>query len=352
MTFVTLCEEEALVLLALVQETESKESIRLLEVEEPRCGPREVKIKVRAAGICGTDVYGIASLRPPVILGHEFSGEIVEIGDQVRHFKVGERVSSETTVVRCGECPYCREGLYNLCVNRKGIGSGVNGAFAEYIVVPEFTLYRLPEYLSFEEGALLEPLACAVRGVMEQAALKGTEKVLVFGPGPLGILVSWVANLSGAQVFLVGKAQDKERFAIALKQNIAGIIDIDEINIYQFVREKIDPYGVDVVFECSGSVHAVHQGLEVLRKRGKLVQMGILHREVELDFDTYFFSRELVVTGSRTQTSSSWQKAIALLHKHHLPLRELITHEFPLERWEKGFELVRRREALKVILKP
>lgn len=339
-------------MLALVQENESKESLHLTEVEEPHCGPREVKIRVKAAGICGTDVYGIASLRPPVILGHEFSGEIVEVGDQVSGFKVGERVSSETTVVRCEKCPYCHEGLYNLCVDRKGIGSGVNGVFAEYIVVPEFTLHRLPEHLSFEEGALLEPLACAVRGVMEQATLKGGEKVLVFGPGPLGILVSWVASLSGAQVFLVGKAQDKERFAIALKQSIAGVVNVDEVDLYQFVRKQVDTYGVDVVFECSGSVHAVYGGLEVLKKRGKLVQMGILHRKVELDFDIYFFSRELVVTGSRTQTSSSWRKAIDLLHKHSLPLRGLITHELPLDRWMEAFELVRRKEALKVILKP
>ncbi|MFY9302933.1 MAG: zinc-binding dehydrogenase, partial [Atribacterales bacterium] len=337
---------------ALLQENWEKDSISLREVEEPRPGRGEVKIRVRAAGICGTDVRGISSLRPPVILGHEFSGEVAEIGQGVEKIKVGDRVTSETTIYRCGVCSYCQEGFFNLCPERKGIGSGVNGSFAEYIVVPEFAVHLIPRQLSFEEGAVLEPLACAVRGVLEQAELEGKEKVIVLGPGPLGILVSWVVKTRGASVILVGKREDEFRFQVAKEGGVDDTLNLDEVNVGKIVLQEIDPYGVDVVFECSGALSAVSLGLELLRKRGRYIQMGILHRPVTVDFDQYLFSRELEVTGSRTQTTSSWEKAISLLEKVNIPLKKIITHVLPLSRWQEGFELTQSRKAIKVILMP
>lgn len=337
---------------ALVQENLEKSSISLRELAEPQPGPGEVKIRVRAAGICGTDVHGISSLQPPVILGHEFSGEVVEVGQEVKAIKVGDRVTSETTIYRCGVCPYCQKGLFNLCPERKGIGSGVNGAFAEYIIVPEFAVHFLPQQLSFEEGAVLEPLACAVRGVLEQAQLEDKEKVVVLGPGPLGILVSWVAKTRGALVILVGKSEDKLRFQVAKEGRVDYLLNLDEVNVREFIFREVDPYGVDTVFECSGALPAVSLGLEVLKKRGQYVQMGIIHQPVTVDFDQYLFSRELKITGSRTQTTSSWQKAIHLLEKTKLPLKKIVTHILPLAQWQEGFELTKNRKAIKVILTP
>jgi L-iditol 2-dehydrogenase len=339
-------------MLALVQENESKESVCLRDVPEPRCGDEEVKIRVLFAGLCGTDVYGIASLRPPVILGHEFSGVVVEVGEKVQGIHVGDLVTSETTVYRCGHCLYCQEGLFNLCPERKGIGSSADGAFAEYIVVPSFAVHRLPDFLSLEEGAILEPLACAVRGVIEQAGLKGDEKVVVLGPGPLGILVSWVAKALGARVLLVGGPGDEERFRVALLGNIDQVVDFTLSDVQGVVRNVLSPYGADVVFECSGAPQAVQSGLSVLRKRGMFVQMGILHREVNVDFDRFLFSSEIVLTGSRTQTSSSWHKTFAFLEKTRLPLRSLISRVLPLTRWREGFNLVREKRAIKVLLRP
>jgi len=338
---------------ALVQKTEEKQSIVFEEVEEPSPLPQEVKVKVIAAGICGTDVHGISSLRPPVILGHEFAGVITEVGSEVRQVKVGDRVTSETTVFSCGTCPYCVEGHFNLCPYRKGIGSGVNGAFADYIVIPEKALHVLPSTLSFEEGAILEPFACAVHAVIEQAKVEEGEKVLVFGPGPLGILVAWLARFCGAQVLLAGKAEDRGRMERAERYlPPLSTVNVDAIDLEGYIRDHIDPYGMDTVFECSGALPAVYMGLRLLKKRGRFFQLGILHREVPIDFDEYLFSRELVLSGSRTQKKSSWEKAMAILNEHSFPLRELITHVLPLERWQEGFALTQRREALKVILKP
>ncbi|MEN3186251.1 MAG: zinc-binding dehydrogenase [Atribacterota bacterium] len=337
---------------ALVQKTKDKQSIVLEDIQEPFPGYGEVKVKVIAAGICGTDVHGISSLKPPVVLGHEFAGVVVAIGEGVEKVKVGDRVTSETTVFHCGQCIYCREGHFNLCPHRKGIGSGVNGAFADYIVVPEATVHVLPSFLSFEEGAVLEPLACAVHAVVEQAKVAGGEKVLVLGPGPLGILVAWVARSQGAQVILAGKADDGERLKKAQAYPLDFMLDVDSMNLQEFVGSKISLYGVDVVFECSGALPAVYSGLELLRKRGRFFQLGILHKDVLLDFDEYLFSRELVLSGSRTQKKSSWEKAIAMLIEHRFPLQDLITHVLPLEDWQKGFMLTRIKEAIKVILKP
>lgn len=337
---------------ALVQETEDKGSLVLKDVEEPLPGCSEVKIKVMAAGICGTDVHGISSLKPPVILGHEFAGEVIEIGDKVQKVKVGNRVTSETTIFSCGKCIYCLEGHFNLCPFRKGIGSTVNGAFAEYIVVPETTVHVLPPFLSFEEGAILEPLACAVHAVIEQAKICKDDSVLVLGPGPLGILVAWVASFQGAQVILVGKNDDGARLEKAQKYPLNFTLDIDSMELEEFIKRNISTYGVDVVFECSGALPAVYTGLQVLRKKGKFFQLGILHKEVSLDFDEYLFAREIVLSGSRTQKKSSWEKAMAMLSKARFPLEELITNRLPLERWQEGFTLTQRKKAIKVILKP
>ena len=337
---------------ALRQKTPDKSSLVLEEVPEPSPGPGEVKVKVMAAGICGTDVHGIASLKPPVTLGHEFSGVVVEVGEGVKGIQVGDRVTSETTVFHCGRCLYCLEGHFNLCPHRKGIGSAVDGAFAEYLVVPEHTVHLLPSFLSFEEGAVLEPLACAVHAVVEQAAVRRSEKVLVLGPGPLGILVAWVAVFEGAQVILPGKADDAERLRRAQKYPLDFTVDVDATDLGEFVTEHISPYGVDVVFECSGAPQAVHTGLRMLRKRGRFFQLGILHREVSLDFDEYLFARELVLSGSRTQKKSSWEKALAIISEAHFPLEELITHRLPLFRWQEGFTLTQGKKAIKVVLRP
>lgn len=336
----------------MVQESADKSSICFKEVPEPHCGDTEVKIRVIFAGICGTDIHGISSLQPPVVLGHEFSGVVVAVGKDVQKFHVGDFVTSETTVYRCGRCPYCAEGLFNLCPERKGIGSSVNGAFAEYIVVPEFAVHKLPDFLSLEEGAVLEPFACAIRGVMEQACLRGEEKVVVLGPGPLGILVSWIAKSLGSKVLLVGGPGDEERFRVALAGGVDNVLDFASVDIQEEVGKAFGPYGADVVFECSGSPQAVHTGLSVLRKRGIFVQMGILHREVSIDFDRFLFSSEIVFMGSRTQTTSSWHRAFAFLERKRLPLRTLISHVLPLSKWREGFALVREKKAIKVLLRP
>jgi len=140
--------------------------LALMDIPEPTPGPGEVKVLVKATGICGTDLYGYSAVKPPVVLGHETAGEVVEVGEGVKKVRVGERVTTETTAYICGKCRFCQRGDYNLCPERQGLGSKVNGAFARYFVIREESIHHLPSHIDFLSGALTEPLACATHAVM------------------------------------------------------------------------------------------------------------------------------------------------------------------------------------------
>jgi len=324
----------------------------LVDVPEPSPGPGEVKIKVKATGICGTDLYGYSAVKPPVIIGHETSGEVVEVGKDVKKIQVGERVTTETTAYICGKCIFCKSGDYNLCPERKGLGSKVNGAFAKYFLIREESVHRLPSHIDFLSGALTEPLACATHAVMEQAEVSANDVVLVLGPGSLGLLVSQVAKAKGSKVIICGISGDERRLALAKDLGIDFAINLQVMDIHRFLREITDNYGADTVFECSGSPAATHLGLELVRKRGKYIQAGILHRRVEIDFDDVLFGREIYLIGSHTQKPSSWVKALKLMEEKKVNLKALITNRLPLTEWEKGFKIAKQRNSIKVILYP
>jgi len=330
----------------------TNDEVDLVDAPEPSPGPGEVKIKVKATGICGTDLYGYSAVKPPVIICHETAGEIVEVGKEVKKVRVGERVTTETTAYICGKCRFCQSKDYNLCPERKGLGSKVNGAFAEYFVIREESIHHLPPHIDFFAGALTEPLACATHAVMEQAKTSVNDVVLVLGPGSLGLLVSQVAKAKGAKVIICGISGDEKRLALAKNLEIDFAINLQEMNIHKFLREITKGYGADIVFECSGASAAVRLGLKLAKKRGKYIQAGILHQRVELDFDDVLFGREIYLIGSHTQKPSSWAKALKLMEQKKVNFTSLITHRLPLAEWKKGFKIARGKDSIKVILYP
>lgn len=335
---------------AIVKLAEGK--VKLMDIPEPVPKPNQVKVKVKAAGICGTDIHGYSALRPPVVLGHEVAGEVVEVGERVRKVKIGDRVTSETTDYVCGKCRFCQSGDYNLCSERRGLGSKVNGAFAEYFVIWEKSIHKLPSNIDFTTGALSEPLACATHVVMEQAKVLANEIVLVLGPGPFGLLVTQVARAQGATVVICGTSGDEPRLALAKKFGANEAINLQNQDIGKSLKKLTSGYGADVVFECSGALAAVRLGLELVRKKGKYVQAGILHQSVSLDFDQILFDREITLIGSRTQKPSAWIKALELMRQERVDLKSLVTDKLPLTQWEKGFRRVRERDSIKVLLYP
>jgi len=337
---------------ALVRFGMGDDDTRLEDVPEPSPAPHEVKIEVKAAGVCGTDIQGHPSLRPPVILGHELAGVVVELGDECGTRKVGDRVTSETTKSLCGKCRYCTDGPVSLCIDRRGMASSADGCFAQYVCLPEASTHVLPAGVGFAAGALTEPLACATHAVFEQAGVAEGEFIVVTGPGSLGLLVARCSAVLGARVLVAGTGADAERLALARQFEAKWTVDVEAEDLRELVRSLTDGYGADTVIECSGSAAAVPAGLACLRKRGRYVQAGILHREVSLDFDDVFFVRELTLAGSHTSNPVSWTLALKLLAAGRIDLRPLITTTLPLAEWRQAFELMRTREAIKVVLTP
>lgn len=337
---------------ALVKYGKSENDIELREISEPIPQANEVKVKVKATGICGTDLYGYSALKPPVVLGHETAGIVVEVGEEVKNIKAGDRVTTETTAYICGQCKFCQSKDYNLCIYRKGLGSAVNGAFAEYFVIRKESIHQIPPHIDFNSASLFEPLSCATHAVTEQANLLSHETVLVLGPGPLGLLTAQIAKSLGAKVIICGIEGDEKRLSIAKKLGINQIFNIKKKDIKSCLSKLTLGYGVDVVFECSGSVEAVEYGLNLIRKGGRYIQEGIIHKPIQLRFDQILFDKELSIIGSRTQKPSSWVKAINLVNEGKVNLEELVSDVLPLSNWKEGFRRAKKKNSIKVILQP
>lgn len=188
------------------------------DVNEPVAKSNDVKIKVEAAGICATDIHiaeGEFNAILPLILGHEFSGTVVEIGDCVSNIKVGDRVTAESVIYSCGKCAYCISGHYSICKERKAIGVQFNGAFAEYVLVPHEKVFKLHDNIDFISAALTELLACCVHGLVEETNISAGDRVLISGPGPLGLLALQVAKIQGGEIAICGIEQDSRRLHLA-----------------------------------------------------------------------------------------------------------------------------------------
>ena len=207
-------------MLALVKQSPGPGHVALKDVPEPEPGPGQVKIRVECAGICGSDLHILhwdirLNLRPPAVMGHEFSGVVAAVGDGVEGLGAGDRVTAETTFKSCGVCRHCRAGSYNLCPEKELIGYVHDGCFARYCVVPAERVHPLPENVSFEEGALCEPLACCVHAATEQTQVRAGDRVVVAGVGAVGLLCAQVARACDAEVILCGTDADGDRFEVA-----------------------------------------------------------------------------------------------------------------------------------------
>jgi len=337
---------------ALVKYGMGEKDMELREIPEPIPQANEVKVKVKATGICGTDLYGYSALKPPVILGHETAGVVAEIGEEVKNIKVGDRVTTETTAYICDQCKFCLSKDYNLCIHRKGLGSAVNGAFAEYFVIRKESIHKIPLHIDFNSASLFEPLSCAVHAVIEQANLLPHEIVLILGPGPLGLLTAQIAKSLEAKIIICGIEGDEKRLSIAKKIGINHIFNIKKKDIQDCLSKLTLGYGIDVVFECSGSVEAVEYGLNFIRKGGRYIQEGIVRQPVKLRFDQILFDKELTIIGSRTQKPSSWNKAINLVNEGKINLKELISDVLPLSNWKEGFRRAKKKNSIKIVLQP
>jgi L-iditol 2-dehydrogenase len=330
-------------------------NVELRDLPEPSPGAGQVKIKVQAAGICGTDLHiykdEFRSV-PPVVLGHEVAGEIVAVGAGVEGVAVGARVTTETYFSTCGECAYCRTGHANLCLNRRSIGSAVNGGFTSYLIVPAKNLHALPESVDFRAGALTEPLACVCHAVLTTPTVSPGDVAVIAGPGAIGLLTLQVVKAAGAAAVVLGADGDDARMALARQLGADHVVNVMRADPNALIQ-AITPEGLgaDVVYECSGAGAAAQQLLTLVRRRGRFVQIGLFGRSIAWDMDQVCF-RELTVTGSNASVPSAWTRALQLLEGGRVDTRALITAEYPVTEWEAAFDGFERKTAIKTLLRP
>lgn len=328
----------------------------VVEVSTPLLQEGEAIVEVRRAGVCGTDIHIFHDLypkvRPPVTVGHEFCGVVAQVGPDVKEWKVGDRVAVDTAASFCDSCKFCRLGQTQLCDQRLGYGSGRDGAFASFVSVRQGALHRLPNHISFPEGALCEPLACATHAVMEMSSTAPGKTVLVSGPGTIGLLVLQVAKAMGANVIITGIEKDEKRLRLADGLGADHCLQINKKDPLPLISELTGGYGVDIALECSGAVGGVNDCLSFVRKGGEIIQVGLFGNPISaVNYDGVVL-KEIHIKGSFGHNRGTWEKTINLLRDRKVDLKPLITGEFPLSQWREVFQLFEEGRGLKYLLYP
>ena len=341
---------------AIVKYAPGKGHVEIRDVAEPVPGPGQVKVEVKAAGVCGSDLHiyhdEIAiPIEPPVVMGHEFSGVIVELGTGVKGLRIGDRVTCETTAWSCGQCPPCRVGHYNMCANRRVVGYAVDGCFARYCVVNQRQVHPLPENVDFLAGALTEPLACCVHAVLELSSITAGDVVVITGPGPIGLLCLQLARAAGGYVIVCGASPDAGRLDLARRLGADLAVDVGAEDALARIYEETAGQGADLFLECAGAPAAARLGLQATRREGQYTQVGLFSGPFALEFDLIAY-RELRVTGSLGQHWTSWQRALALMAQGQVDTRALVSHTLPLDQWREAFRLFEEKQGLKIVLEP
>lgn len=330
--------------------------MEIREVPIPEIGEKDVLIKVKAVGICGTDIKiynGHFPTTVPVIVGHEFTGVIEKTGDKVCCFKPGDRVVSEQHTLACGNCFLCLTGKRHLCKQKKAIGYAIDGAFAEYIAIPESLLHKVPEKVSFLEAALIEPMAVAAYGILERTKIYPEDYVVILGCGPIAMLALQMVKAQGAaKVVMTGIDSDaKERFDIARQFGAHRTINTKSEDPVKIVLADTCDKGADVVIDLSGAQEAISQGLNLLRKDGRFCALGIPNHEITIAWDKMIF-KAANISFCYSSDYLSWERCLSMIENGKVHLEKFTQNIYSLDNWEEAFKSAQSGQFLKVIIKP
>jgi len=329
--------------------------LSLEDVAEPRPTATDVIVEVEAASICGTDLHihqwdgwAAGRIRPPVTLGHEFAGTVVEVGADVRHAATGDFVSAESHIT-CGDCVACRTGNGHLCQRTQILGVDRDGAFARYVALPEAVVWKTDrEKLPPEIATLQESFGNAVFATSEQDLSGRT--VAVLGCGPVGLFTIAIARASGAALVL---ASDLHPYRLGLARTMGAdaVVDVSQTtDVAAWFKERTEGHGVDAVFEMSGSPLAIAEAITIARYGGKVILFGIPSGRVEMDVAAAIFKNVTVQAVSGRRIFATWYRTRWLLESGAVDLRPLITHEYGLEEWEQVFAKLEAGEACKIVV--
>ncbi len=332
-----------------------RKDLRYEDVPEPSPGSGQLKIRVNLAGICGSDLKAYADKlsmitadKVPLTIGHEFSGRVAVVGEGVADFKVGDRVSG-VGYWFCGECFYCKRGLYNLCLKSDFMGISKDGCMAEYLIAPSYACYKLPDSVSDEAGALVEPLAVAIHA-LRQGKVSPGDTVAIVGDGAIGLGTLLAARVSGAsEIFMVAKHKGRGKIASAM--GATAVIYLSDGDPVQLLQNLTGGLGADVTIECVGQPDTPRLAVELARRGGTAVIVGVFEKPSTFDFSSMTFSERTAV-GSSIYVDEG-RTAIALLADGRIDPASLITSKVPLKDAVKmGFEeLINNKEKnIKILL--
>jgi len=337
--------------LSVVNYAPEKGSVEIREMDRPSIGDEDVLLEVANVGVCGSDLHQWTAdhswpVNYPVVLGHEFGGVIIETGSRVTGWKEGDRVVSETAAVIDTNNPMTKRGLYNLDPSRKGFGYGVNGAMTRYVRVPARCLHKVPDQLPFEQACLTEPCCVAYNAVVENTRLKPGDRVIVLGPGTIGILCAAVARLCGAEVAVVGLEADRHRLAIAKQYGCETVI-----GDATFWANARDGLGADCVIDAAGASITLKIALQLVRPNGKITKVGWGPQPLGFSLDP-LVQKNITLQGSFSHNWPVWERVIALLANGQLDVKPIIGGVWPIDQWQTAFEKMHSGDVIKSVLKP
>ncbi|MFV0409438.1 MAG: L-threonine 3-dehydrogenase [Paracoccus sp. (in: a-proteobacteria)] len=331
---------------------EPRKGIWQSAVDIPSVGPNDVLIKIRRSAICGTDMHiynwddwAAATIPVPMVVGHEYSGEIVEIGSEVTGFKVGDRVSGEGHIT-CGHCRNCRAGKRHLCRNTLGVGVNRPGSFAEYLSLPAFNVFKLPDDISDDLAAIFDPLGNAVHTALSFDVTG--EDVLITGAGPIGIMAAAIVRQIGARHVVVTDVNEY-RLALAAKMGATRIVNVAKEPLRDVMADIGMSEGFDVVLEMSGASAAIDSTLDVINNGGKIAMLGIPPAPMMLDWNPIIFKGLTIKGIYGREMFETWYKMASLIQSG-LDIAPVITHHFAIDDFQEGFDAMASGLSGKVVL--
>ncbi len=337
--------------IAVVNYSAEKGSVELREIDKPEIGEDDVLLEVANVGVCGSDLHQWTSdhswaVNYPVVLGHEFGGNVAQLGKNVKSWKEGDRVVSETAAIINQNGALSRQGFYNLDPDRKGFGYGVDGAMTRFVKVPARLLHQVPDQVPFEQACLTEPCSVAYNAVIMNSRIKPGDRVVVIGPGTIGILSAVMAQLAGGDVAIIGLSQDQKRLAIAASYGLKTIVGDASTWAYE-----MDGLGADCVIDAAGVSETLKIALDLVRPRGQITKVGWGPKPFNFSMDP-LVQKNVTLQGSFSHNWPVWEKVIGLMASGKLDVKPIIGGVWKTSEWHEAFEKMHSGDVVKSVLKP
>jgi alcohol dehydrogenase/L-iditol 2-dehydrogenase len=342
---------------AVVQFEMKKGSVELRDMPRPEIADNEVLLRVRGVGVCGSDVHQYHNtqswtVKVPVILGHEFCGEIAALGKAVKGYSEGDRVASETAAEIDPESPMTRKGMYNLDPARRGFGYDLHGAMAEYVKVPSRLLHRIPKNVPMEVAAMTEPCCVAYQATVVNSHIRPGDTVIVIGPGPIGLLCATMARLSGAgRVILAGTTRDQGRMEIGLKAGATHAVDVQTQDMMKLLAGIGDGLGADVIIDSTGASISLKSALDWVRPAGHITKVGWGPQPMNFSMDP-LVKKAVTLQGSFSHTWAVWERVLEMMGTGQLDPRPYLSKVAKIGDWKPCFDGMHDGTLIKAVLTP